>query len=30
MACGEFGPGRLAEPDAIAEFLKSNGFLGAK
>ena len=30
MACGEFGPGRLPEPDAIADDLKSNGFLGAK
>jgi phosphopantothenoylcysteine decarboxylase/phosphopantothenate--cysteine ligase len=30
MACGEFGPGRLPEPGAIAEFLKSNGFLGGK
>ena len=30
MACGEFGPGRLPEPEAIVEFLKSNGFLGGK
>lgn len=30
MACGEFGPGRLPEPQAIVEFLASNGFLGGK
>ena len=30
MACGEFGPGRLPEPDAIVDFLTKNGFLGAK
>ena len=30
MACGEFGPGRLPEPEAIVQFLNSNGFLGAK
>jgi phosphopantothenoylcysteine synthetase/decarboxylase len=30
MACGEYGPGRLPEPEAIVEFLKSNGFLGGK
>ena len=30
MACGEYGPGRLPEPEAILEFLKSNGFLGGK
>jgi phosphopantothenoylcysteine decarboxylase/phosphopantothenate--cysteine ligase len=30
MACGEFGPGRLPEPEAIVELLKSNGFLGSK
>ena len=30
MACGEFGPGRLPEPEAIMEWLGSNGFLGAK
>ena len=30
MACGEFGPGRLPEPEAIVGFLESNGFLGAK
>ena len=30
MACGEFGPGRLPEPDAIVEWLSSNGLLAAK
>lgn len=30
MACGEFGPGRLPEPQAILDFLTSNGFLGGK
>jgi phosphopantothenoylcysteine decarboxylase/phosphopantothenate--cysteine ligase len=30
MACGEYGPGRLPEPEAIVAFLQSNGFLGAK
>lgn len=30
MACGEFGPGRLPEPDAILRWLGSNGFLSAK
>ena len=30
MACGEFGPGRLPEPQAIVGFLAKNGFLGAK
>jgi phosphopantothenoylcysteine decarboxylase/phosphopantothenate--cysteine ligase len=30
MACGEFGPGRLREPDAIVDFLTKNGFLGTK
>jgi phosphopantothenoylcysteine synthetase/decarboxylase len=30
MACGEFGPGRLPEPEAIFDFLTKNGFLGAK
>ena len=30
MACGEFGPGRLPEPDAIVDFLTKNGFLGTK
>jgi hypothetical protein len=27
MACGEFGPGRLPEPQAIVEWLGANGFL---
>jgi phosphopantothenoylcysteine synthetase/decarboxylase len=30
MACGEFGPGRLPEPQAIVDFLTKNGFFGAK
>ena len=30
MACGEFGPGRLPEPQAIVDFLTKNGFLEAK
>lgn len=30
MACGEFGPGRLPEPEAIMEWLGSNGLLAAK
>jgi phosphopantothenoylcysteine decarboxylase/phosphopantothenate--cysteine ligase len=30
MACGEYGPGRLPEPEAIVSWLSSNGFLGAK
>jgi phosphopantothenoylcysteine decarboxylase/phosphopantothenate--cysteine ligase len=30
MACGEFGPGRLPEPEAIMEWLGANGFLAAK
>jgi phosphopantothenoylcysteine synthetase/decarboxylase len=30
MACGEFGPGRLPEPQAIVDLLTKNGFLGAK
>ena len=30
MACGEFGPGRLPEPDAIVDFLTKNGFLSTK
>ena len=30
MACGEYGPGRLPEPQAIVDFLEKNGFLGAK
>ena len=29
MACGEFGPGRLPEPEAIMEWLRSNGLFGA-
>ena len=29
MACGEFGPGRLPEPEAIMEWLSANGLLGA-
>ena len=29
MACGEYGPGRLAEPEAIVDFLNKSGFLGA-
>jgi phosphopantothenoylcysteine decarboxylase/phosphopantothenate--cysteine ligase len=28
MACGEFGPGRLPEPEAIVEWLGSNGLFG--
>ena len=27
MACGEFGPGRLPEPQAIVDWLGANGFL---
>jgi phosphopantothenoylcysteine decarboxylase/phosphopantothenate--cysteine ligase len=27
MACGEYGPGRLPEPQAIVEWLGANGFL---
>jgi phosphopantothenoylcysteine synthetase/decarboxylase len=27
MACGEFGPGRLPEPEAIVDFLARSGFL---
>jgi phosphopantothenoylcysteine synthetase/decarboxylase len=27
MACGEFGPGRLPEPQPIVDWLSSNGFL---
>lgn len=27
MACGEFGPGRLPEPEAIVKWLSSNGLL---
>jgi len=30
MACGEYGPGRLPEPDAIVDFLTKNGLLGTK
>ncbi len=30
MACGEFGPGRLPEPQAIVEWLSSNGLLAGK
>jgi phosphopantothenoylcysteine decarboxylase/phosphopantothenate--cysteine ligase len=30
MACGEFGPGRLPEPEAIVQWLSANGVLGAK
>ena len=30
MACGEFGPGRLPEPEAIMEWLGQSGFLGGK
>ena len=30
MACGEFGPGRLPEPQAIVDILTKNGFFGAK
>ena len=30
MACGEHGPGRLPEPQAIMDWLGQNGFLGAK
>jgi hypothetical protein len=30
MACGEYGPGRLPEPQAIMDWLGSNGFLGGK
>ena len=30
MACGEYGPGRLPEPEAIMEWLAGNGFLAAK
>jgi phosphopantothenoylcysteine synthetase/decarboxylase len=30
MACGEFGPGRLPEPDAIVHWLSANGLLGTK
>jgi phosphopantothenoylcysteine decarboxylase/phosphopantothenate--cysteine ligase len=30
MACGEFGPGRLPEPEAIMEWFSANGVLGGK
>jgi phosphopantothenoylcysteine decarboxylase/phosphopantothenate--cysteine ligase len=30
MACGEHGPGRLPEPQAIVEWLSSNGLLTSK
>ena len=30
MACGEFGPGRLPEPEAIIEWLSANDLLAAK
>jgi len=30
MACGEFGPGRLPEPEAIMEWLGANGLLTGK
>jgi phosphopantothenoylcysteine decarboxylase/phosphopantothenate--cysteine ligase len=30
MACGEYGPGRLPEPEAIMEWLGKNGLLGGK
>jgi hypothetical protein len=30
MACGEFGPGRLAEPQAIMDWLGQKGFVAAK
>jgi phosphopantothenoylcysteine decarboxylase/phosphopantothenate--cysteine ligase len=30
MACGEFGPGRLPEPEAIVDWLAENGFLERK
>src|SRR3954447_16445189 len=30
MACGEHGPGRLPEPQAIMDWLGHNGFFGAK
>ncbi len=30
MACGEHGPGRLPEPQAIMDWLSQNGFLGGK
>jgi phosphopantothenoylcysteine decarboxylase/phosphopantothenate--cysteine ligase len=30
MACGEHGPGRLPEPQAIIDYLNDNGLLGGK
>lgn len=30
MACGEHGPGRLPEPQAIIDFLTDNGLLGGR
>ena len=30
MACGEYGPGRLPEPQAIVEWLSQNGMLAAQ
>jgi phosphopantothenoylcysteine synthetase/decarboxylase len=30
MACGEYGPGRLPEPEAIMEWLATNALFGAK
>jgi phosphopantothenoylcysteine decarboxylase/phosphopantothenate--cysteine ligase len=30
MACGEFGPGRLPEPEAIVDWLSSNGLLASQ
>ena len=30
MACGEYGPGRLPEPQAIMDWLSQNGILAAK
>jgi len=30
MACGEYGPGRLPEPQAIVDFLTKRGFLDSK
>jgi phosphopantothenoylcysteine synthetase/decarboxylase len=30
MACGEFGPGRLPEPEAILDWLGENGLLASK
>jgi phosphopantothenoylcysteine decarboxylase/phosphopantothenate--cysteine ligase len=30
MACGEYGPGRLPEPQDMMDWLSQNGFLAAK